>query len=666
MNFRRVLTALALIAVFTALASAQVTPATQVTCAISAASAPNVRADGVTERVGDLKLTCTGGLAPINGSPADRATVVVDYGVALTSRLDGAGPGSEILLVIDEPGTLSAAAATSLGISGYGPNAASPVGVCSTTSQATLVAVNLACPSFAVQSGSGYWVTDSAAVLTSNAINAYQGAIGTGTNNTKVTFTNVPVVPPITSGVQRVFRIVNARVNPNGTTGAVTATVASASVTSGASTLAATGSAQVATSAVSLSTAVSATAVSSCITTALTPAAGQSKADVALLKFTESFGTAFKSRVLALTNATPNLSYEAGAGLTSITGSYTIGTSSVVNNSESGYVTPVGVITGGLADSGTRLKAIFRNLDPKATYYVSLNPVADFGNVASPAFIAAPPTATIGGTSTATWAQLLATQGVGAETAAFVPAGIAGTANSNVPVGLLTVGTSTAAGAAIGVAIGTAEVAWEVTNANPASAETLNFAVYAVYPASAPPATSPATAANVQLGYAPTNGATAPGVTTTWIPRFAAPGAAVSFFSVLPCQTSLLFPFVTNIPGFETGMAISNTSKDPFNTVPSAGGTCALSFYGTNAPAAAVTVGPLAGGETWANTLGGLSLVNFTGYSVGVCNFLYGHGFAYINDNVQKSAMGYLALVLDTQASSVPRGSFLLGESIGQ
>jgi len=44
------------------------------------------------------------------------------------------------------------------------------------------------------------------------------------------------------------------------------------------------------------------------------------------------------------------------------------------------------------------------------------------------------------------------------------------------------------------------------------------------------------------------------------------------------CTTNLLFPFVTNVNGFETGLAISNTSKDPFKTATQQG-TCTLNFF---------------------------------------------------------------------------------------
>src|ERR1700682_4444391 len=44
-------------------------------------------------------------------------------------------------------------------------------------------------------------------------------------------------------------------------------------------------------------------------------------------------------------------------------------------------------------------------------------------------------------------------------------------------------------------------------------------------------------------------------------------------------RTRLLFPFVTNQSGFNTGMAISNTTADPFGSRPQAG-VCVVYYYG--------------------------------------------------------------------------------------
>lgn len=53
----------------------------------------------------------------------------------------------------------------------------------------------------------------------------------------------------------------------------------------------------------------------------------------------------------------------------------------------------------------------------------------------------------------------------------------------------------------------------------------------------------------------------------------------VSGIVISRCTTSLLFPFVTNQSGFDTGIVISNTSQDILGT-PTTRGACSIYFYG--------------------------------------------------------------------------------------
>lgn len=68
-----------------------------------------------------------------------------------------------------------------------------------------------------------------------------------------------------------------------------------------------------------------------------------------------------------------------------------------------------------------------------------------------------------------------------------------------------------------------------------------------------------------------------------------------------PCSkqrvTRLLYPFVTNQAGFDTGLEISNTTADPFGTTP-VPGVCKLTFYGSNPPSPVVTP-TIAAGQNW-------------------------------------------------------------------
>jgi hypothetical protein len=164
------------------------------------------------------------------------------------------------------------------------------------------------------------------------------------------------------------------------------------------------------------------------------------------------------------------------------------------------------------------------------------------------------------------------------------------------------------------------------------------------------------------------------------IPSFSSTASDTSTISTVkftPCQTNLLFPFVTNANGFETGIAIANTTKDPFSTATQSG-TCNLNFYqsgvsGATNPTAVTapnltegTNQPFLAGETYAFTLTQALGVNssnpatFQGYIIAQCNFVDAHGFGYILGGLQpgmfvnpnNTAMGYLALVLTRSTGS--------------
>jgi hypothetical protein len=113
-----------------------------------------------------------------------------------------------------------------------------------------------------------------------------------------------------------------------------------------------------------------------------------------------------------------------------------------------------------------------------------------------------------------------------------------------------------------------------------------------------------------------------------------------------PGETRLLFPFMTNQNGFDTGFSIANTSLDPFGTVTETG-SCTLTFYGAGAPVTPPNTGTIAAGVTYA-TLTSVLAPGFQGYMIADCNFDFAHGFAFVSDvGAQKLAMGYLPLVLN-------------------
>jgi len=158
-------------------------------------------------------------------------------------------------------------------------------------------------------------------------------------------------------------------------------------------------------------------------------------------------------------------------------------------------------------------------------------------------------------------------------------------------------------------------------------------------------------------------------------------GDPETIVTVIRCTTTLLFPFVTNQAGFDTGMAISNTSEDWLGT-DSQTGACTIHYHGATVGGGAApseqTSTPIAGGEQLIFTLSGGNLAQdiagapeFQGYVIAVCEFQYGHGFAFITDGfggIPSIAQGYLALVIPvdrggSRIAGVP-GLHELGESL--
>ena|SRR6185369_10100361 len=115
-DFRRWIIAAAALTLFAGLAGAQVQGGGgtgSLACTASVAVPPQLRSEGLTELIGDIVLTCTGGPALPNGSVVPTANITVSLGTNVTSRILSTaslnnGPTqniSEALLLIDEPGS---------------------------------------------------------------------------------------------------------------------------------------------------------------------------------------------------------------------------------------------------------------------------------------------------------------------------------------------------------------------------------------------------------------------------------------------------------------------------------------------------------------------------------------------------------------------------------
>jgi len=135
-------------------------------------------------------------------------------------------------------------------------------------------------------------------------------------------------------------------------------------------------------------------------------------------------------------------------------------------------------------------------------------------------------------------------------------------------------------------------------------------------------------------------------------PRYQTSTVSVNVVDIIAAETNLLLSFaVRNTAGFDTGIAIANTSTDPIDEVEPNNGVIILTFYpqGTGSSFTYTTAagspgqglsatGALVSGKTWSvglsELLGAISgaPTSFTGYVYVVAKFTNAHGAAYITD----------------------------------
>jgi hypothetical protein len=238
--------------------------------------------------------------------------------------------------------------------------------------------------------------------------------------------------------------------------------------------------------------------------------------------------------------------------------------------------------------------------------------------------------------------------GIPSGVALTVPTTIVGTLSAALVAVGVDGNTASPTTGAVALSGGAGAAVYEVTTALAGTVETLNVLVTVSW------STLPSLGSGSVAGsYAPLSTTDVAVLESTApVPRFYQNPTATAAFSIFPCETRLLFPFVSSAAGFDTGIAISNTTVDPFNT-PAQSGPCTLFFYGTPANSQQTSASIAAGAQllmtlTNGNSAQNLSAVpNFTGYMIARCNFQYGHGYAFISDlGANKFAQGYIALVL--------------------
>jgi len=193
-------------------------------------------------------------------------------------------------------------------------------------------------------------------------------------------------------------------------------------------------------------------------------------------------------------------------------------------------------------------------------------------------------------------------------------------------------------------------VTYQVITQAGGSIDSFNIPVIVTYTYT-PPSTPNVGTILVSATYAPTSAEVTVLNPAFGIPRFADTSVLTPMFTIAACQTDLLFTFMTNQAGFDTGFEIANTSTDPFGTA-AQNGTCTLNWYGTGPAAGTATTTPsIASGGYYVNLVSSAA-AGFQGYMIAVCNFQFGHGFAFISDGYGQPgrglSQGYLASIIPT------------------
>jgi len=446
-------------------------------CTAQASATPTIRAEGATELLAPLTVTCNGGdPTPLSGLiPQATLTLTLGPNVNVTSRLLDPGGAPEALLLVDEP---------------------------SPSSQYVCEASSGVCPAYGNGTGTGYYGGGTQSPTVPNNRNVFQGFL-TGPNT--LVFRGIPIDPPGQTN-SRTFSFQNIRVNasqlqvPLGGGAAVTASLS----LSGQQITIADSTQTLGIARASLRTAVrdpNNTSDAPSGLTATTTSAG-ARVRVGTIRLTEVNATVLRQRTTAAApdvNTSPAPAAQSQPGVTART--------------ESGLYNPAfpnlpgrgNLGLAGLADAGTRVRAVFTQVPSGVTLYVGVT----------------------NDNSNTEWARLISTgadgsggfQAVAAETGMLAP---------------------------LTVTNGTATAVWEVLRTDTAVAGNLDFGVYVSHPAGLR-----APFIDVDLSLAPAPAAAASSATAP-VPRFAAarnplplvrfdPGSVTQLPSLRATPTSLAF-----------------------------------------------------------------------------------------------------------------------------
>ena len=626
-DFRKWLLALAAVAVLLSLGStsANAQPAGAFTC-VSNAGAPNiVRGEGVAELVGDILLNCTGGQPTTGGKFIPLSNVQVSLNTNITSRIiSNATQASEALILIDEPfPQLAGNAVPSPANGGPNWNGTQPA-----VQEACFANNNTNCR--IISSGVGIGKLGSyngdADFLTPGPhYNVFQGF---QSNASTIAWQGVPIDAPGTAGT-RILRITNIRANACllgvSSTFIPTQIIAQIGVNGGATITINNPSQVVALAERGMIISNGTSTFTQCVNVndfLINGGPGEPipvGSTTQSVSATEGFGYSFKPRnytqitagILGMPIGDSNPDLQNIPGFTYRTESGFI--PGAIGDSNGNYNPGGGGIgTVGLATQGTEITFAFAGVNSGVSLYVP--------------------------------GEILLTGNYGAGT---FPG-----------VAVLVGGDGTPGNNAVSVSGTTGSATYEIDYSDPSVTETLTVPVFVAFISNTAQNLPGAGTSTVGVNFAPLS-TTPTASSSASIPRFCQPNTASNLFSINSCTCNLLFPFVSNQSGFDTGFAIANTTADVLNGVTPQQGIVTLTYYGNTtgggaAPPTAVTTSQVpAGGELLFTLSGGggfgiPATPGFQGYIIAQAAFQYCHGFAFLSDpGVQKFAEGYLAIQLD-------------------
>ena len=682
-DFRKWLIALAAVALLFALgtpAMAQQGLGAPFQCVANAGDPHIVRVEGITELTGDITLQCSGGIPTPAGQTIPQTNVTVTLNTNVTSRLLGGG-FIDALLAIDEPVTRPVSAQSPPAApNGVPPNivvpqpvTAPPVFVCAPNNSGQFPGN----PQCNVETGTFNGIAPG---LPGAAQSPYQTQanvfVGLATAANQVSWLGIPIDAPGTV-ITRTVRITNIRANACqlglSSTLIPTQIVAFISVNGSGNLQISNPQQTVAFIQQGLIVSGANPSLVQCVN--LNVGGGGNGGNFfggsgigfaeSAVNLREGFAAAFKR------HANPKL------------GTATIGPNGVVEdlqnvigfnyNNEEGY-NPTGAggfspLLFGQADTATRFLLRFNNVGAgvRLVFPTAVPLTTNNGGLSGAPLV---PSALPGTTWTGGFLRLVggssdANGNLPVNTFGFVAATTTFTNGPDLSTGAVNGGNPFKGPGAVGIFNGGAEITgsggtivavYEVVNEDPSAVEQANIPIGVAFISNTAQNLPAPGQTTVNASFAPlstvgTASSSAP------IPRFCDQSVARNVFNIVVCQCNLLFPFVTNQAGFDTGIALANTTVDPYGTTPQ-NGTVSIFYFGNTAgggapPAKQVTQVVPAGAELIFNLSGGgnfgvQATPGFQGYIITIANFQFCHAFAFISDvGATRLAEGYLAIQLD-------------------